>query len=315
MVNNWLTLFANKAGSLHVLVVAIAFFSVTLSSFSSLMASGNDPGVRIVWKEGEVKGRIEVQNAALSRMFLQEVGRESVGKAINGYDFRIARADRQALALYFSGARTDLGPEPALVTLRTANHAFSFFLRDVTSANPIYIPSYGVAVVPITDLRGYRQVEEAILSCGLLTKAALTNLKPEASFEQVAPYTRNMSHPIWLGLGRDIRMFEITEEMQDVTYCEKLIKPIKSGRSFNIPESGDNRLSYCYALGRGVGPLNNIRRWIENGTLPIYHAETRDDNVVYHSVSFASLENESLSERNVTDTVDIFDTNTNNKLL
>ena len=264
------------------------------------MANYDDPGVRIVWKEGEVKGRIEVQNADLSGMFIREVGQVSSGKAVSGSAFRIARADRQALALCFTGARTAPGPEPSLVTVRTGNHAFSFFLRDVASANPIYIPSYGVAVVPDTDLRSYSQVEADILSHGMVTKAARTSLKPEASFEQVAPHTRDMSVPIWLGLGRDMRMFEITEEMQDVKDgMEKVIMPTNSGRPFKIPEAGGNNLSYCFALGRGVGPLNNIRRWLENGTLPIYHSEMRDDDVVYHSVWFTSLENGSLAEEHV----------------
>lgn len=51
---------------------------------------------------------------------------------------------------------------------------------------------------------------------------------------------------------------------------------------------------YRYALGRGVGALNNIRRSLEEGVLPIYHAEMRDDDIVYHSVSFAALESSSL---------------------
>jgi len=283
--------------SIIISVVATVF----LSSFNILMASGNgnDPGVRIVWREGEVKGRIEVQNATLSHMFLNEVGHESNGKAISGNAFRIAKVDRQALALYFSGAQTAPGPEPSWVTVRTGQHAFSFFLRDVTGTNPIYIPAYGVVVVPTTDLRSYSEVEADILSRGRLTKAARTDLKPEASFEQVAPHTRDMSCPILLGLGRDMRMFEITEELQDVTNGEKWIKAVKSGCPFTIPETEGNSNSYLFAVGRGVGPLNNIRRWLENGTLPIYHSEMCDEDMVYHSVWFASLENGSLMEEQV----------------
>jgi hypothetical protein len=267
--------------------IVLIFFATLIIP---VMASATDTSVRILWKGGEVKGRIEVQNAELSRMFIREIGHEAGGKAVSGSTFHIAKADRQSLVLYFSGARTAPGPEPALVTVHAGQHAFSFFLRDVAGANPIYIPSYGVAVVPVADLRSYDKVEKDILSRGWLTKTAHTNLQPEVSFEQVAPHTRNMSVPIWLGIGRDMRLFEITEELQDVPNSEdKIIKPVQSGMPFNIPETGAQHLFYRYALGRGVGALNNINRWLENGTLPIYHSELRDDDVVYHSVSFASL--------------------------
>ena len=275
--------FINKA-----LIILLMTLNVSAIVFAT------EPGVRILWKEGEVKGRIEVQNAELSCMFIREIGRESSDKAVNGNTFHIARADRQILELHFSKARIAPGPEPALVTIRTGQHAFSFFLRDVTGVSPIYIPSYGVAVGPVTDLRNYGQVEDDIRSRGLLTKTARTNMLSEASFEQVAPHTRNMSVPIWLGLGRDVRLFEIMEEMQDMAnVAEKVIKTTNAGTGIQ---------SYCYALGRGVGPLNNIRRWLENGSLPIYHSEMHDDDVVYHSVSFASLENTPLAEGNVAGT-------------
>ena len=284
---------------LNILKISLLLFTICMFSLS---AFATEPGVRILWKEGEVKGRIEVQNADLSRMMINETGRVQSNRAIRGNVFQIARADRQLLELYFSQARIAPGPEPALVTVRTGKHSFSFFLRDVTSANPIYMPSYGVAVVPATDLRSYGEVEMDILSRGLLSKIARTNLQPETTFEQVAPHTRNMSVPIWLGLGRDMRLFEIREELQDnMNVTGKEILPTKSSRSFSIPETGDRNLSYRYALGRGVGPLNNIQRWIDSDMLPIYHSEMRDDDMVYHTVSFASTEND-LSEKNIVGT-------------
>ena len=257
--------------------------------------------VRIVWKEGKVKGKIEALNAVLSSTIIQESGKESL-KTANRSAFQIANAERQSLVLSFSDAKLARGPESALVTVRTENHAFSFFLRDVVADNPIYIPSYGVAVVLETDLRSYRQIAEDVLSRGLLTKAEQTNLQPEASWDQVAPRTRNMNVPIWLGLTRDMRNFEIWEELQDGSLMGKRITPRIASGAFKIPETGNSNQSYSYALGRGVGPLNNIRRWLENGTLPIYHSETRDDDVVYHSISFASLEKTTLVEENIVGT-------------
>jgi len=290
------------------IILLLATFKV------AVVAAATDQRVRMLWKGGEVKGHIEVQNATLSHISICEIGSSSDGKTVSGYTFRIAKADRQCLSLYFSAAQADPGPEPALVTVRTGQNAFSFFLRDVTDANPIFIPAYGVAVVSATDLRSYRQVEDDINARGLLTKAARTNLLPETSFEQVASHTRNMNVPIWLGLSRDVRLFEITEEMQDMpNVTEKILTPTHAGYSFTIPETGNSRLIYHYALGRGVGPLNNIRRWIEDGALPVYHSEMRDDDVVYHSVSFASLENEPLTAGNVKGTDYLISDNYNHR--
>ena len=280
----------------HFLLSVILLVTLNIT----VVASVRDLSIKILWKEGEVKGKIEVQNAELSRMFINEAEQKPSNKPLIKNMFHINKADRQFLVLYFSQAQIAPGPNPALITVSTGKHAFSFFLRDVTCVNPIYIPSYGVAVVPITDSRNYGQIERDILSRRLLTKAAKTNLESETSFEQIAPYTRNMSVPIWLGLGRDMRLFEISEEMQDMpNVTEKMIIPTNSGLAFTIPETGNNNLSYRYALGRGIGALNNIRRWLDSEALPIYHSEMRDDDIIYHSVSFATLEKETLTEDNV----------------
>lgn len=251
--------------------------------------------IRIVWKEGDIKGKIEVCNGKLSQL------KVSAGKIdLSKGTFQISNPDKIQVQLSLSDIHISPGPEPTLVTVRTEHHAFSFFLRDVNSANPIYIPEYGVAVVPEKDERSFSQIEKDILSRSLLTKVQQIEKESETSFEKVAPHTRNMSAPIWLGLGRDIRMFEIQEEMPDVFNGEdKMVKPIVSSLSFPIPETNNHHLFYRYALGRGVGALNNIHRWLENGALPIYHSEMKDEDVVYHSVSFASLETNPLTAENV----------------
>lgn len=100
-------------------------------------------------------------------------------------------------------------------------------------------------------------------------------------------------------MGRDIRMFEISEELPDGTLEDKLIRPIFSSSPVVLPETAPSALYYRYALGRGVGVMDNIARHLDEGVLPIYHSELTDDDVRYHSVSFVSLEKSELNAGNV----------------
>lgn len=245
--------------------------------------------IRVLWNEPGISGSVEVRNGELLR--LRVIGS---GRTLEGSEFRIAGRRFPGIELQIASPDLAPGPGPTLVTVRTSLHAFSFFLRDVNSSCPIYLPAYGVAVVPAEDGRDYAGIEREILSRGLSTKARRADREPEASFDRVAARTRNMSVPVWLGLGRDMRMFEITEELQDTPNEDKIVKPTMSSAAFGLPETAGRPLFYRYALGRGVGALNNIRRSLEEGVLPIYHAEMRDDDIVYHSVSFAALESSSL---------------------
>lgn len=248
-----------------------------------------------MWDRAGVKGSVEADNGEVAGM---AVGGGKYKAGVR--DFRSTGQGESSITVRFSGVHIAPGPGPTVVHINTERNAFSFFLRDVVDATPIYIPSYGVVVVPETDHRSYAQIEKEILSRGLLTKAGQIGRQPEASFEQVAPFTRNMSAPVWLGPGRDIRKFEITEEMPDIHNGEdKVIRPLLSSLSFDIPETGAHQLLYRYALGRGVGALDNITRRLEQGTLPVFHSEMRDDDILYRSVSFASLEKQLLTAENL----------------
>ncbi len=68
-----------------------------------------------------------------------------------------------------NAANLDMGSEPTRVLVRWEEHAFTFFLRDLGSECPIFIPAYGVAVVPRDDLRTYCDVERDVRARGLLT--------------------------------------------------------------------------------------------------------------------------------------------------
>ncbi len=58
-------------------------------------------------------------------------------------------------------------------------------------------------------------------------------------------------------------------------------------------------VSYSYTAGRGVSVEINTTRNLDEGVLPILHSTHTDDDIEYHSTSFVSLENTSLTEQSV----------------
>jgi len=190
------------------------------------------------------------------------------------------------------------GRDPAVVTIRTDTHAFSFFLRDVDSSYPIYVPAYGAAVVPAEDGRTYGEVESEIRSRGLRTQLQRLNSEPEESYEQAAANTRNLPGQTWLGLSRDMRIFGVGfrgvggEEL----YWD-WVQPRFHGFETPLPENGNEPVKYRFLLGRGVGCTERIERRLEQGVLPILHAALTDDEVTYRTTSFVSYERGELNER------------------
>lgn len=207
---------------------------------------------------------------------------------VNGLEFESGVSGTR-LTVVLSGAVKETGPEPTVISVKTATNPFSFFLRDVSSDYPIYIPAYGVAVLPDRDNRSYREVERDVLMRNTETKIQRIEKAPEASYESAAAVTRDMSVPIWLGISRDMRMFDISEELEDMAQEGKIIRPKNGTHFLKLPEA--NQAAYIYALGRGVGAENNIKRGLEENALPIYHSTLTDDEVIYRSVSFVSFAN------------------------
>ncbi|WP_345030950.1 hypothetical protein [Ravibacter arvi] len=248
-----------------------------------------EAGVVMVW-EGSVKsGSIEVSNGKPGRIILPKGG----GKA-DGSKFAVSDNTR-SLQVHISEAHLGIGPDPTIVHVRSDRFSFSFLLRDVNREYPVYLPQYKVAVSAAGDTRSYGEIEKAILERKTFTKVQQIEKEPETSFEAVAPQNKDMNVPIWLGIGRDMRMFDITEELQDVGQEGKVIRPKYASSGVRVEETKNNG-AYIYVLGRGVGAKNNVSRRLDKGVLPIYHSELKDDDVVYNSISFVSFAGKSLTE-------------------
>lgn len=244
--------------------------------------------VAIVWRDGGKKGSIHITKGDL-------ISLRGTGK-IKGATFSLAEKREPRLVLNLDNVNLASGPTPTIVHVKSGASSFSFFLRDVNSEYPIFIPHYGVAVLPAADKRIYQQVESDVNQRKTKTKIQRIETEKETSFESVASQTRDMSVPIWLGISRDMRMFEVSEELQDMGQEGKIIRPRYASSPVKLFDS--EHRSYIYALGRGVGVKNNITRFLDQGSLPIYHSKLQDDDILYHSISFVSLTDQALTEAN-----------------
>ena len=244
--------------------------------------------ISIEWNGGRPAGKISVSDGVLEGLKVTD------GKAaLSGLDtFRFTSGGPGRLDLRIRGTAVEYGQGGTIVTVAEKDHPFSLFLRDVRSEFPILIPSYGVAVTPADDRRSYEEIERAIRARAGLTKLQKIENEPEESFESAAPQTRNMACPTWLGLGRDMRIFEVGERLES-------IQPRFHGVEVPLPEAQDKPVKYAFMMGRGWGVVDNISRGLDGGVLPILRGTVIDDDVSYDLIAFATLETNPLTAQNV----------------
>ncbi len=254
--------------------------------------NAKNKSVIIKWNHFPTQGTVSVKNGILRNLKINK-GDGSIKK---DNTFLFNGGEMAELLLEIDSAQLEFGPLTTIVTIETPKQGFSFFLRDVNIANPIYIIDKEVIISEWNDSRSYSNIVNDIQKKGLLTKTEQINLNPEASFESVSPYTRNMSCPIWLGLGQDIRLFEIEEEANDNNLEGKIIKPLIASTPIHKQEVANDELRYFYTFGKGVSTCPSITRSLENGYLPIYHSYLTDDDISYHSISFVTGEINDLSK-------------------
>lgn len=248
--------------------------------------------ISIEWKASPSDGNIDVKNAGLSALEITK----GTGR-VSGNVFRFSSSGAGRIDFSLDSANLQLGSDPPVVTVGSPSASFSFFLRDVTTEHPIYLPAYGVVVLKAEDQRSYAAIEKEVSSRKLKTKIQHISDSPqESSFASVEHRVRDMSVPTWLGISRDIRIFQITEALSDLQPGEaNIISPLLGSYPLTLTETENNPVNYLYTIGRGVGVEENISRRLEHGVLPILNSTLTDDDILYRSSSFVSLENAPLS--------------------
>ena len=273
----------------HGIIGLFICFVCSFNVYSRDDTGASVQNVAIVWQNSQPAGILEVANGKLLSLKIIK----GKGK-IRGNSFEFKMKGDVSLEATVTNIQNNAGSDATRITVRTTNHPFTFFLRDVCSQYPIYIPGYRVAVLPADDLRTFDQITTAINRRGLKNKIQKIEDEPEESFDSAAVHTRNQPCPTWLGISRDIRIFELTDNRTNPASEMNLIRPRNSSTAIKLPDL-ENRISeYAYLIGRGQGVAINTKRRLEEGVLPILQSVLTDEDIEYQSTAFVSLEKSQL---------------------
>ena len=246
----------------------------------------------VIWRQGPQTGTVETVNAGLAQ------ARIATGDGrVEGAQFAVESAGACRLEIAIEAPPSPAGGRPALVTIRAREHPFTFFARDVDRRYPILIPDYGVAVTEAEDERSYEQIENAVRDRGGSTALQQIAREAEESFDEAARHTRRQHAPTWLGLSRDMRLFEIDCDPRFGYWGT--VMPRFHGYRVGLPELGGADSSYDFVIGRGAGCVVDIARRLDRGCLPILLSTANDGEMAYQVTAFATLERSALTADNL----------------
>ena len=239
--------------------------------------------ISVIWKKPGMSGTLELTNAG----------------ALDIESFALA-ADENRLNITVTDAKLIPGAFATVLAVRAAENPFSFFVRDVNADFPILIKEYEVAVTTADDPRSYDEIFLSIVSKGLLSKIEKFEAEPEESFESAAAKTKCMHVPTWLGLSRDVRMFEVAPHavVNDSQLWDQIL-PMRHHSRVTYEEMGDKPIEFDYFAGRGLGCQYDLTRRLEKGYLPILNAVSLDDDIRYEHKMFVTNETLPLTEENL----------------
>ena len=271
------------------------FFLLVICSLSALCQTNvilNNQRIIIEWQNSQPKGTIEVSNGQLLKIEIVK----GKGK-IKDNSIEFNSNDNVCIIVTLNEVKNNTGSGATIVSVKTNQNPFSFFLRDVNKDYPIYIPEYNVIMTVPEDLRSYSQIESEIKKRNLKSKLQQIENEPEESFESAAKHTRNQPCPTWLGLSRDMRIFELMDNRTNPASEMNCIKPHNSSSTVNLPELDNRSVEFGYMIGRGQGVEISTSRYLEDGVLPILHSTLIDEDIEYRSTAFVSLEKSPLTDK------------------
>jgi len=248
--------------------------------------------IAIDWEAGPVEGHIEVTNGKL----LVGCFTNDEGKFLNDW-FSYLSTEPCRLALVIDGENMEPGANATMVSICTDINPFTFFLRDVDMEYPIFIPDYGVVVTDAEDPRSFKEIVKAIQDRMFLSNLQRISMEPEESYETAVRNVRELRCPVWLGLSRDMRIFEM--DFRHTGAMLDWIQPRFHGSGVPLEETGNVSSRYEFLLGRGWGCTNVISRRLEDGVLPIFRGEIVDDDIRYECIAFVTLEQTKLLPENL----------------
>ena len=248
--------------------------------------------VTVLWEQGPVEGRVEIAYGKLAGLkIIAGKGRS------DGNCFSIASSGPCRLIVECAEAKMAPGACATRVTVDTQKNPFTFFLRDVNRDFPVFIAEYGVMVTDGDDRRSFADIAGVIRGKGLVSQLTTIANAPEESYEEACSKTRSLVCPTWLGLSRDMRFFHVgyLPEYGYLGYVE----PVYHSTPQVLPGTGNKPLRVSFCVGPGASCRVDITRRLEEGVLPILHATQREDDVTYHFTSFATLEMQPVTAKNL----------------
>jgi hypothetical protein len=263
--------------------------------------------ISILWKKRKVAGFLQSKYGEISGIEYHKCAGDADAE---NKTFDLSSDSECRLNVSINKYSLKRGAFSTILSLHTGDNGFSFFLRDINKKYPVYIPEYKVIVTDADDKRSFDKIVENINSTKGFSRLEEYKQAPEESFENAAQSTRDMKCVTWLGISRDIRIFEagsrLTSGMNsnDNVYMFASdpwdwVKPKYHKDYVTVPELGDKSISYNYFAGRGLGCIQGLERWLEEGILPVLNARHTDDDVFYESKMFVTLENNTLTEDRV----------------
>ncbi len=166
--------------------------------------------------------------------------------------------------------------------------AFTCFVRDIKRDQPVYLPEHGIMVTESEDRRSYQKVEADLRGRNLVGKAQRIEIEPEETYADACRGNRAQVCPTWLGLGRDMRIFEVGYE--PLFGYWGYVQPRYHCTLQHSPESEHKPYKISFMVGRGASCRPEITRRLEDGVLPILRATQREEGVHYHLTAFCTLE-------------------------
>lgn len=248
--------------------------------------------IAIVTEQLSAKGLIHVSQGRVTTLKPDEQGRCT---------FRVTTG---RCVVTIADAIISLTAPSTIVKIDLPAGGFSFFLRDVSAAHPILIPAYGVAITEQSDKRSYAQILASVAAKGLVGESQQIENDAEETYENAAENTYRVTCETWLGLSRDMRLFTVAPDK--ITWFIRSMNhglPIRvpaSLKPIGTPQPSDERnFDMSIGCGRGIGPVRSMRRWLDQGVLPILHGRTVDGEIAYESTFFCTLERSRLKAENI----------------
>jgi hypothetical protein len=257
-----------------------------------------DKVIKILWDGLSVKGKIEAVRCRV-------IGLEVLSQGETDHTRFQVSGGQAGIRVVIGDIAGGIGANESTITIRSDVNPFTFKVRDVNRDYPIYIPKYNVIVTTGNDDRLFPEIRKSIVDKGLQTITEQMESAKEENFEDAVKGTLGEPCPTWLGITRDMRIFELG--FQGMPTYDNLfnepwhyIKPLKSSMPNNNKNPGSKGvLRYNYMIGRGISCSNKLERSLENDFLPILNARLEDGGILYSAKYFVTLEKSVLKKETI----------------